>query len=321
MTTLNLSPFHDASFPRLLLLIALFLAASLLPFAGLVFLLVIPLVLYVLCFLSDPAKTLKAFLASLCAVAALLWTMNAAASVAAPAAMGIAGMLMAWSAEKRFRVEAVVLLPALVVLGAIAFYFIFGALQQSLTPWELVLKNIRESVELNIEFYSRLPLNPEELQAIVDSKPQMISLFARIFPALCVMAAVFTIWVNLIAAGRLLKSRGIVLPQLSNLSQWSAPGWLVWVFIAAGGLGAVPVTPIRVVGVNILLVASLLYFLQGLAIVSFFFQHKNISPFFRFLAYFLIAIQQILMIAIAAVGFFNLWVDFRKYLRKDRSTD
>ena len=279
----------------------------------------IPLVLYVLCFLSDH-KDRKAFLASLCAVAAL-WTMNAAASVAAPAAMGIAGMLMAWSAEKRFRVEAVVLLPALVVLGAIAFYFIFGALQQSLTPWELVLKNIRESVELNIEFYSRLPLNPEELQAIVDSKPQMISLFARIFPALCVMAAVFTIWVNLIAAGRLLKSRGIVLPQLSNLSQWSAPGWLVWVFIAAGGLGAVPVTPIRVVGVNILLVASLLYFLQGLAIVSFFFQHKNISPFFRFLAYFLIAIQQILMIAIAAVGFFNLWVDFRKYLRKDRSTD
>lgn len=320
MTTLNLSPFH-ASFPRLLLVITLFLAASLLPFAGLLFLLMIPLVLYVLCFLSDPAKTLKAFVASLCAVAALLWAMNAAAPVTALAAMGIAGMLMAWSAEKQFRVEAVVLLPALVVLGAIAFYFIYGAMQQSITPWELVLKNIRESVELNIEFYSRLPLNPEEIQAIVDNKPRMISLFARIFPALCVMAALFTIWMNLIAACRLLKSRGIVLPRLSNLSQWSAPGWLVWVFIAAGGLSAVPVTPIRVVGVNIFLVVSFLYFLQGLAIVSFFFQHKNISLFFRFLVYFLIAIQQILMIAIAAVGFFNLWVDFRKYLSKDRSTD
>jgi hypothetical protein len=43
--------------------------------------------------------------------------------------------------------------------------------------------------------------------------------------------------------------------------------------------------------------------------------------FFRFLAYFLIAIQQMLMIAIAAVGFFNLWIDFRKYFRKDRTTE
>ena len=299
----------------------IFLAASLLPFAGLVFLLFLPLVLYVLCFLADPGKTLIAFLASLCAVAVLLWALNASASGLALAAAGFAGMLMFWTVQKRFSVEKVVLLPSLVLVGAIAFYFIYGGMQQSLSPWQLVENTIREAVELNIQFYSRIPLNAEEIQSINNSKPQMISLFTKIFPALCVIAAVFTTWINLIAAGKLLKSRGVVLPQLSNLSEWSAPAWLVWVFIAAGGMSAVPVTPTRIVGVNIFLVVSFLYFLQGLAIVSFFFQHRNISPFFRFLVYFLIAIQQMLMIAIAAVGFFNLWVDFRKYLRKDRTTD
>ncbi len=320
MTTLPLSLFH-VSFLRLLLIITLFLAASLLPFAGLVFLLVIPLVLYVLWLLADPAKTLLAFLASFCTVAVLLWAMDAAAPLAALAAMGLAGLLMAWSAEKRFPVEAVVLLPTLILLGAIAFYFIYGGWQQSISPWQMVENNIREAVELNIQFYSRMPLNAEEIQAITDSKPRMISLFTGIFPALCAMAALFTMWANLIAASRLLKSRGIVLPQPSNLSEWSAPAWLVWVFIAAGGMSAVPVNPVRIPGVNVLLAASSIYFLQGLAIVSFFFQHKSISPFFRFLTYFLIAIQQILMIAIAALGFFNLWVDFRKYLRKNRSAD
>jgi len=320
LTTLPLSFFH-VSFPRLLLIITLFLTASLLPFAGLVFLLVIPLVLYVLWFLADPAKTLLAFLASFCIVAVLLWAMDAAAPLTALAAMGFAGMLMAWSAEKRFPVEAVVLLPTLILLGAIAFYFIYGGMQQSISPWQMVENNIREAVELNIQFYSRIPMNAEEFQSITDSKPRMISLFTRLFPALCVMAALFTMWLNLVAASRLLKSRGVLLPQLSNLSEWSAPAWLVWIFIAAGGLSAVPVNSVRIPGVNVLLVVSSIYFLQGLAMVSFFFQHKNISPFFRFLAYFLIAIQQILMIAIAALGFFNLWVDFRKYLRKDRSAD
>ncbi len=320
MTILNLSFFQN-SFLRLLLTITLFLAASLLPFAGLVFLLFLPLVLHVLCFLADPGKTLIAFLASLCVVTILLWALNASAPAPALAAAGFAGMLMFWTVQKRFSVEGVVLLPSLLLVGAIAFYFIYGGMQLSITPWQLVEKHIQEAVELNIRLYSRLPLNVEEIQSITNSKPQMISLLTMIFPALCVIAAVFTVWINLLAAGRLLKSRGILPAPLSALSEWSAPAWLVWIFIAAGGMSAVPMAPVRFSGVNLFLVASFIYFLQGLAIVSFFFQHRNISPFFRFLAYFLIAIQQMLMIAIAAVGLFNLWVDFRKYLRKDRTTD
>lgn len=320
MTILNLSFFQN-SFLRLLLTITLFLAASLLPFAGLVFLLFLPLVLYVLCFLADPGKTLIAFLASLCVVTILLWALNASAPAPALAAAGFAGMLMFWTVQKRFSVEGVVLLPSLLLVGAIAFYFIYGGMQLSITPWQLVEKHIQEAVELNIRLYSRLPLNVEEIQSITNSKPQMISLLTMIFPALCVIAAVFTVWINLLAAGRLLKSRGILPAPLSALSEWSAPAWLVWIFIAAGGMSAVSMAPFRFSGVNLFLVASFIYFLQGLAIVSFFFQHRNISPFFRFLAYFLIAIQQMLMIAIAAVGLFNLWVDFRKYLRKDRTTD
>ncbi len=320
MTILNLSFFQN-SFLRLLLTITLFLAASLLPFAGLVFLLFLPLVLYVLCFLADPGKTLIAFLASLCVVTILLWALNASASAPALAAAGFAGMLMFWTVQKRFSVEGVVLLPSLLLVGAIALYFIYGGMQLSITPWQLVEKRIQEAVELNIRLYSQFPLNAEEIQEITNSKPQMISLFTMIFPALCVIAAVFTIWINLLAAGRLLKGRGILPAPLSALSEWSAPAWLVWIFIAAGGMSAVPMAPVRFSGVNLFLVASFIYFLQGLAIVSFFFQHRNISPFFRFFAYFLIAIQQMLMIAIAAVGLFNLWVDFRKYLRKDRTTD
>jgi len=75
------------------------------------------------------------------------------------------------------------------------------------------------------------------------------------------------------------------------------------------------------VGVNVFLTAAFVYFLQGLSIVSFFFQNKDISLFFRWLFYFLIAIQQMLMIAIAAVGFLDLWIDFRKFFRKTQTTE
>ncbi|MDD5524767.1 MAG: DUF2232 domain-containing protein, partial [Smithella sp.] len=71
---------------------------------------------------------------------------------------------------------------------------------------------------------------------------------------------------------------------------------------------------------NIFLVTSFIYLLQGLAIVSFFFQKKNVPFFFRYLFYFLIAVQQILMIPIVAIGLFDIWIDFRKYFQKDQAT-
>jgi len=154
-----------------------------------------------------------------------------------------------------------------------------------------------------------------------EGKTGIIHLFVRIFPALCVMASLLTIWGNAIWGNRLLYKAGKALPRLSALSRWKAPNRLVWIFLAAGGLSFMPQTSIRYAGINIFLVASFGYFLQGLAIVSFFFQTRNISPYFRWIFYFFIAIQQMLMIAIATMGFADLWIDFRKYLQKPPSTD
>lgn len=306
-------------FFRLLLIITFFLAASLIPFAGLLFLLTLPLVLFVLCVLNDPIKAVAAFFIGFCLLLMILSLMQAMLPVFAVAAMGLAGILMARATRQKYSIELIVLLPSLVVLGAIVLYFVYGGVQLSITPWQLVEKHVAEAVELNIKFYSRLPLNPEEINALNNSKSAITLLFTRIFPALCMIAVFFTIWINVLLGNKLLRRPGIILPGFQALAEWKAPNWLVWLFIAGGGLSFVPHPLIRYAGINLFLVASFIYLLQGLAIVSFFFQRRNVSTFFRWLFYFLIAIQQILMIAIAAVGFFDIWIDFRKYFRKDQS--
>lgn len=315
-----LSP--NIPFIRLLAIMVFFFAASLTPFIGLLFLMTLPMILFVLCILNDQTKILTAFLGALCIMAVILVpVMHTMLPVLALAAIGLAGILMARTAKNNYSVEALVLLPSLVILAAIAAYFIYGGMQLSISPWQLVEKHITEAVELNIKFYNQLPLSPEEINAIKDGKPLIIQLFTRIFPALCIISVLFATWANALMGNKLLHKQGAALPQLSALSQWKAPHWLVWIFIAAGGLSFVPETSVRYSGINIVLIASFIYFLQGLAIVSFFFQSKNISLFFRWIFYFLIAIQQMLMIAIATMGFADLWIDFRKYLQKPPSTD
>jgi uncharacterized protein YybS (DUF2232 family) len=297
------------------------MAAALIPFVGVIFLVMLPQVMFVLCLQNDQRKTVTAFLIPLIAFFMILALMKAIMPALALGAMGLAGWAMARSVREQYTLETLVLLPSFILLGVLTFYFIFGGIQLSISPWQLIQKHIQEAVELNISLYSRLPLSPDEIKSIQDGKDSVIRLFSKIFPALCAIAVLFTVWINLLTAKRILMKTGIVPPQLANLSEWKTPVWLIWIFLAAGALILIPHTLISFAGINLFLSISFVYLLQGFAIVSFFFEQKNISPFFRSLFYFFIAIQQILMIAITIVGFFDIWIDFRKYFRNDQTIE
>jgi uncharacterized protein YybS (DUF2232 family) len=297
------------------------MVAALIPFVGVIFLVMLPQVMFVLCLQNDQRKTVTAFLIPLIAFFMILALMKAIMPALALGAMGLAGWAMARSVREQYTLETLVLLPSFILLGVLTFYFIFGGIQLSISPWQLIQKHIQEAVELNISLYSRLPLSPDEIKSIQDGKDSVIRLFSKIFPALCAIAVLFTVWINLLTAKRILMKTGIVPPQLANLSEWKTPVWLIWIFLAAGALILIPHTLISFAGINLFLSISFVYLLQGFAIVSFFFEQKNISPFFRSLFYFFIAIQQILMIAITIVGFFDIWIDFRKYFRNDQTIE
>ncbi len=312
-----ISLFSGNSFVRLSLLFSFFLAAALIPVIGIFFLFTLPQMVFVLGLLNNSRKTLAAFLIPLGVIFIVLAVIKTPLPALAPAAMGLAGMLMIWTVRKNYSIEMIVLLPSAIMLSAIIVYFVYGGMQLSISPWQLAEKHIQEAIDLNIRLYSRLPLSPEEIKAIQDSRSSVIDLFTRIFPALCILAIMFTAWINTLISKRILLKSGIVPPQFVNLSEWKAPPWVVWIFLASGGLMLIPDPQASFAGVNAFLSLSFIYFLQGTAIVSFFFQKKDISPVFRGVFYFFVAIQQMLMIAIAALGFFDIWIDFRRFFRTD----
>ncbi len=310
----------NSSYVRLLLTFTFFLAAALIPVIGILFLFTLPQVMLVLSLLNNPKKTFAAFIVPLVVIFVILVLMSSTLPALALATMGLAGMAMTWAVRKNYPIEALVLFPFVIILAAVIAYFVFGALGLSITPWQLVEQTVRQAVELNISVYSRLPLSPDDIKAMADSKPSVIKIFIQIFPALCITTILFIAWINMLTSKKILLKSGIVPAQFINLAEWKAPAWLVWIFLASGGLLLIPYTQINFAGVNAFLSVSFVYLLQGFAIVSFFFEQKGISPFFRVLFYFFVAIQQILMIAIALLGFFDIWMDFRKFFRNNPAT-
>ena len=63
---------------------------------------------------------------------------------------------------------------------------------------------------------------------------------------------------------------------------------------------------------NLLVVLLPVYFLQGLAVVSFFLQRREVSPLMRALSYMILFALNPFQLIVAGIGVFDLWIDFRK---------
>ena len=314
-------PFPNNPFLKLLLIISSFVfATAFIPVIGSICLVFLPMILFLNGTVNDRVKTTIAFFISFSLLFSLSTLLHLNLPTIAIFTMGMAGLFIARIAAKNGSVEKIIIYPALFIIAAICFYFIYGGFVLSVSPWQLVVKFIAATIEENIKLYSQLPLKTEDINFIKDNKKNIIDGFTQIFPSLIIITSTLIIWANFLLGKQILGKAGITLPNLTALARWKAPDFIIWIFIISGGLFFVPNKDINFFSLNIFLVTCFIYLLQGLAIVSFFFQNKNVPLFFRYLFYFFIAVQQILMIPIIAVGLFDIWIDFRKYFQKDQTT-
>lgn len=313
--------FLNISFLKLLFVVAAFVfATAFVPFIGSVFLVLLPMVLFFNGTVNGHFKTTITFLISFLMLFFLSALLHRDLPVVAIFTMGMAGLLIAQITLKNGSVEKIIIYPSLFIIAAICVFFIYGGSVLSINPWQLVERYIAEAVEENIKLYSQLPFNAEDIKFFKDNKQNIINGLTRIFPALVVITAALVVWANFLLGKRILGRTGIIWPQLTTLATWKAPEFIIWIFIISGGFFFIQNKDITFYSSNIFLVTCFIYLLQGLAIVSFFFQSKNVPFFLRYLFYFFIVAQQFLVIPIVAIGLFDIWVDFRKYFQKDQAT-
>jgi len=131
-----------------------------------------------------------------------------------------------------------------------------------------------------------------------------------------VIATLFFVWVNVMALfrvnpNRLLEKGGY---SWSYFRQWKSPEWLVWPTLMAGATFITDLGVVTTVGVNVFKILMAIYALQGLSILSFYFDAFRLRSFVRVLVVGLTAV--LAMPLLLALGFFDLWFDFRSKIRQ-----
>jgi general stress protein CsbA len=174
------------------------------------------------------------------------------------------------------------------------------------------------------EFRQELSATVDYLQASVAQSNSVSPADAEVwkqnlmieFPSAIAVFALILIWANL---SLLLRVNPAGIRECMGLDagfvrSWKAPEWLVWPTIAAGVFLIVDAGLASHVSVNVFRFLMAIYAIQGLSILSFFFDVWNVRGVFRVLAF--LASILLMMPLLLSLGFFDLWFDFRSKFRQ-----
>lgn len=233
----------------------------------------------------------------------------------------VVGFVLGEMVEKTMPVEITILAACASVLGLCMLGLVIVSGAAGIGVVELVSGYVKTNLELSIALYKNINMPPETIDTITRSMDQILYTVVRLLPSMITASMLFVAWINFVAGRSLMVRQGLAIPDYGHLNRWQAPGNMVWGIAAGLVLVLTPATGWRLVGVNALLVLMVVYFIQGIAVVSFFLEARKVPRAFRVLLYSMIAFQQLFALMVVGIGFFDIWIDFRKLASRQREPD
>lgn len=221
--------------------------------------------------------------------------------------------------EQRISVEKTIGITCIAALSAGFMVVLVFSVTSETGIVSLLTGYVEKNLEATLSLYQEMGMPADSLRLVRESLEQIQYMFVRILPALAVISTLMVTWTSLLLSRLLLKRLNLFFPDFGSLNHWKAPDPLVWGAIGCGLMLLFPSNWIKLPGINGLLVLMTIYFFQGIAIISYYFEKKRFPRILRVFLYALIVLQQFLLLLIIGLGFFDIWLNFRR-LPVDNST-
>ena len=222
------------------------------------------------------------------------------------------GFVLAELFELNFSIEKTVVYACGFVFAAGVVGVVFFSMVSQKGVIALASDYVAKNLQLTLLLYKNMGVSEENIELIANSLSQIQYVLLRIIPGLLFASTLFVAWTSILMAKPMLQTKGLLYPEYGPLNTWKPPEYLVWSVIVSGGMLLVPSSASKLFGLNGLIGLLTIYFFAGVAIVSYYFEKKRLPRLLRFFLYSLIALQQFILLLVIGLGFFDIWLDFRK---------
>ncbi len=222
------------------------------------------------------------------------------------------GFVLSELIEMNLSIEKTVLYACIIVLSAGIASLIFYSNISQKGMMTLISEYVAENLKLTMVLYENMGMSEENIRKISSQLENIRYVLVRIIPALVVSSTLFVIWTTLLMAKPILKRKGLFYTDFGSLKLWKPPEFIVWGVIGCGIGLLFPNQTFKIFALNGLIILMTIYFFEGIAIISFYFEKKRFPLMLRFFLYSLIGLQQFILLLVIGLGFFDLWLNFRK---------
>lgn len=214
-------------------------------------------------------------------------------------------------------------LKGLIVLGVswLVFWTVYGTIQ-GVNPYSQLLQVLDTGFAQTYEVYRNntdIPL--ETLVNIERIVTELRAMIPRILPGVLVCTLLLTVWINLLGSISLLERLKPETLPWKKYSEWRLPDRLVWIPVIAGFAWAMGDGVISSAGLCLVLVSTMLYFFQGLAVLIFFLDRWKTPLYLKILIYGFLIFQSYGLLMLSIAGIADVWIDFRRKQHKDDQPD
>ncbi|MEW6657800.1 MAG: DUF2232 domain-containing protein [Thermodesulfobacteriota bacterium] len=219
------------------------------------------------------------------------------------------GLLLSGLESRGYSADRAIIITV-VALAALGVVFLSGqAYLAGMTPREMLSRKTLEITGMLTGVFSNGD-TASRLEVLGVPLEKLKHLIQYLLPALVITNTGLVAWINVLLGRQVLVLLDWGKPE-PPLNHWSTPEWLIFMVLAAGFLLLVPVSLVRLVSANVLVVLALFYFCQGVAVIATWLLRYRVPRPFRCCGYLIMFMHPLFLLAII-IGLADIWIDFRR---------
>lgn len=258
-------------------------------------------------------------LSTIAATGILVILINPVYAVQLGLMFGLLGITLGYAYQKEMSIPKTILLGYVIALVSIVLLLQFYDLVTGINFIDEFSQMIEVSLEQYTNIFRKSGMDQSLIDETITQAERTLKKMVQLLPMMLLITPMIITIINMFLSERLLKRLGYKVKKIPPFWNWMLPnhaslGLFGMVLIIALGqyLG---IAKFDMVYLNLISLIFFAFFVQGLAVVAYYFHQKKVSKAFWIIGFILIQIMPLLTTFVQFLGLFDVLFHFRDRIR------
>ena len=229
---------------------------------------------------------------------------------------GFIGVVLGYTYRKGYSAVQCLTIGSVSAIASILVVFAVSLLLINVNPMKVQMDIMNQAFEESLALYRSSGMSETEIADIAGKFKAGLDTVKQLVPVTVVLAGLFETYINFIVAGVVLRRVGHTnIVTMPPFKEWKLPWGLVYIYafslIGMYWGSSREIEVLLQVSMNFNMFASILAFIQGLAILFYMADRYQLSNFLRGIILILILTSGLFQV-VALIGLFDIIFDYRK---------